>query len=183
MTMLTHHTYARIERERRFLLPGFPHGQPVVRTRRITDRYIEGTNLRLREQMDECNPPVFKLTQKIPARDSAAQQGYITTMHLDRDTHERLSELSAKVLVKVRCSVPPLGIDVFDGVLKGLVLAEAEFDSAAEAEAFTIPDFIVHEVSDDARFTGGLLVHASRRDLETWLSDYGIRLCRASTWP
>jgi hypothetical protein len=62
------------------------------------------------------------------------------------------------------------------GVLEGLVLAGAEFESAAEAETFKTPDFIVHEVSSDARFTGGLLVHASRRDLETWLSDYGLRL-------
>ena len=132
--------------------------------------------LRLREQEEKCSPPVFKLTQKIPAPASAAQQGYITTMYLDRDTHERLSQLSAKILAKVRYSVPPLGIDVFEGVLEGLVLAEAEFDSAAEAEAFAIPDFIVHEVSSDDRFTGGILVHASRRDLETWLSDYGLRL-------
>jgi len=65
---------------------------------RITDRYIEGTNLRLREQEDECSLPVFKLTQKIPAPASAAQQGYITTMYLDRDTHQRLSQLSANIL-------------------------------------------------------------------------------------
>ena len=176
MSMLTDHRYARIERERRFLLRDFPHGQLIVRTRRITDRYIQGTNLRLREQEDQDRPPVFKLTQKIPAPASAAQQGYITTMYLDRDTHERLSRLSAKVLAKVRYSVPPFGIDVFEGVLEGLVLAEAEFDSAAEADALTIPDFIAHEVSSDVRFTGGLLVHAARQDVETWLSDYGLRL-------
>jgi hypothetical protein len=58
--------------------------------RRITDRYIEGMNLRLREQKDHDSPPVFKLTQKIPAPASATQQGYITTMHLDCDAHERL---------------------------------------------------------------------------------------------
>ena len=55
-------------------------------------------------------------------------------------------------------------------------MAEAEFESAAEAEAFKIPDFIVDEVSRDARFTGGLLVHASCQDPETWLSDYGLKL-------
>jgi CYTH domain-containing protein len=181
MSMLMHHRYARIERERRFLLRGRPFaqpsvGRPSVRVRRITDRYIEGTNLRLREQKDESGPPAFKLTQKIPAPGSAAQQGYITTMYLDRDTHERLSQLSAKVLAKTRYSVPPFGIDVFEGVLEGLVLAEAEFDSEAEADALAIPDFIAHEVSSDARFTGGYLVHASRRDLETWLSDYGLVL-------
>ena len=64
---MKHHRYARVEHERRFLLCDFPHGQPIVRIRRITDRYIEGTNLRLREQEDECSLPVFKLTQKIPA--------------------------------------------------------------------------------------------------------------------
>ena len=176
MRMLTHYRYARIERERRFLLGDFPHGQPIVRMRRIKDRYIEGTNLRLREQKDDGSPPVFKLTQKIPAPASAAQQGYITTMYLDGDAHERLSQLSAKVLAKLRYSVPPFGIDVFEGELDGLVLAEAEFDSPAEAAALKIPDFIAHEVSSDARFTGGYLVHASRRDLETWLSDYGLVL-------
>jgi CYTH domain-containing protein len=176
MSLLTHHRYARIERERRFLLRSFPHEQPIVRMRRITDRYIEGTNLRLREQKDEWSPPVFKLTQKIPAPANAAQQGYITTMYLDRDTHERLTQLSAKILAKVRYSVPPFGIDVFEGVLEGLILAEAEFDSAEAADALTIPDFIAHEVSNDARFTGGLLVRASRRNIEIWLSDYGLRL-------
>ena len=174
--MLTNHKYARIERERRFLLRGFPHGQTIVRMRRITDRYIEGTNLRLREQRDDGSPPVFKLTQKIPAPASAAQQGYITTMYLDGDAHERLSQLSAKVLAKLRYSVPPFGIDVFEGELDGLVLAEAEFDSAAQAATLKIPDFIAHEVSTDSRFTGGLLAHASRQDLETWLSDYGLTI-------
>jgi CYTH domain-containing protein len=144
--------------------------------RRIKDRYIEGTNLRLREQKDQDSPPVFKLTQKIPAPASVAQQGYITTMYLDCDAHERLSQLSAKVLVKVRYSVPPFGIDVFEGELEGLVLAEAEFDSAAEAAPLTIPEFIAHEVSTDSRFTGGFLVRASRQDVETWLSDYGLTM-------
>ncbi|MGP0076379.1 MAG: hypothetical protein ACLPWF_31070 [Bryobacteraceae bacterium] len=39
--------YARIERERRFLLDRFPVAASVVGIRRITDRYIDGTGLRL----------------------------------------------------------------------------------------------------------------------------------------
>lgn len=58
------HKYARIERERRFLLDRFPSAD-VVRIRHITDRYIDGTCLRLREQTDDSGPAVFKLTQKI----------------------------------------------------------------------------------------------------------------------
>jgi CYTH domain-containing protein len=174
--MTPRHKYARIERERRFLLRGLPQGQRIVRVRRITDRYIEATNLRLRDLNEEGRPAVFKLTQKIPAPDGAAQQGYITTIYLDREAHQRFTQLPARVLTKVRYSVPPFGIDVFEGALNGLVLAEAEFESVADAAALTIPDFVVHEVTSDARFTGGSLAYASRLDLERWLAAYGIGL-------
>ena len=40
--------YARIERERRFLLAGPPPAAAVTARRRITDRYLPGTRLRLR---------------------------------------------------------------------------------------------------------------------------------------
>lgn len=41
------HKYARIGRERRFLLDRFPSGVNVARIRCITDRHIDGTTLRL----------------------------------------------------------------------------------------------------------------------------------------
>ena len=40
--------YARVERERRFLLAGPPRTSAVTASRRITDRYLPGTRLRLR---------------------------------------------------------------------------------------------------------------------------------------
>jgi hypothetical protein len=66
------HKYARIERERRFLLDRFPSAD-VMRIRHITDRYLDGTLLRLREQTDDAGPAIFKLTQKVPVRASGAQ--------------------------------------------------------------------------------------------------------------
>ena len=66
------HKYARIERERQFLVDRFPSGD-IVRTRHITDRYIDGTLLRLREQTDEGGEAIFKLTQKVPAAANGAQ--------------------------------------------------------------------------------------------------------------
>jgi hypothetical protein len=44
--MQREHKYAKIERERRCLLSQFPSNASVVRIRRITDRYIDGTALR-----------------------------------------------------------------------------------------------------------------------------------------
>ena len=168
------HKYARIERERRFLLDRFPSAD-VVRIRHITDRYIDGARLRLREQTDDRGPAIFKLTQKVPGRANGAQQGLITNIYLTEDEFRLLAQLPCKMLSKVRYSVPPFGVDVFEGALQGLRLAEAEFNSAAEAAALVVPDFILHEVTEDERFTGGQLVCASRPSVETWLAEYGMR--------
>jgi CYTH domain-containing protein len=168
--------YARIERERRFLLAQFPSNATVVRNRRITDNYIEGTTLRLREQSYNDGLTTFKLTQKLPGRGNGAQQGFITSMYLSQDEFHVLAQLPAGQLTKTRFSVPLFGIDVFDGPLQGLILAEAEFDSAAAAEALTVPSFANAEVSADDRFTGGQLVRASRQDVQRWLLDYGVAL-------
>jgi CYTH domain-containing protein len=174
--MLPEHKYGRIERERRFLLNQFPNQVTAVRVRRITDRYIDGTSLRLREQSEDDVPTMFKLTQKIPAQASGAQEGLVTTIYLTEDEFYVFAQLAAKSLRKTRYSVPPFSIDVFEGELEGLLLAEAEFDSAAEAEALTRPSFIFQEVTADTRFTGGQLVRASRSDIQAWLLEYGIRL-------
>jgi len=169
------HKYARIERERRFLLGRFPSAD-VVRIRHITDRYIDGTLLRLREQTDDDAPPMFKLTQKIRARANGAQQGLITSIYLTEGEFRLLAQLPGKMFSKVRYSVPPFGIDVFEGTLQGLRLAEAEFNSAAEADALVVPEFMLHEVTDDERFTGGQLVCAPRMNVEKWLAEYGMTL-------
>jgi CYTH domain-containing protein len=55
-------------------------------------------------------------------------------------------------------------------------MAEAEFNSAADADSRTLPPFILHEVTVDERFTGGRLVSVTRSSLETWLLEYGITL-------
>ena len=151
-------------------------GANVVHVRRIRDRYIEGTTLRLREMLDDGCPARFKLTQKLPARASGAQQGMITSMYLSESEFRMLAELPAKTLCKTRHSLPPFGIDVFEGTARGLILAEAEFDSAFEADALAVPSFIVREVSDNDRFTGGQLARTSRPELAAALLDYGIRL-------
>ena len=171
--MSSEHKYARVEWERRFLLARFPDKVQVTRTRRILDRYIEGTRLRLRHMSDH-DGEIFKLTQKLPVDTQGARQGLITTIYLSRDEFGVLHKLPAKTLTKTRHSVPPFGIDVFADALQGLVLAEAEFHSAEEAAALAAPPFAVSEVTDDSRFTGGRLVSAAQEDLRRWLSEYGI---------
>ena len=173
-----HPKHARIEFERRFLVDRFPDNAHVDAIRHIRDRYIEATALRLREQTDHNGPTLFKLTQKIAARAPGSQQGFITTIYIGEDEFRVLARLSGKELRKTRYSVPPFGIDVFEGGLQGLILAEAEFDSAAEAASLVLPAFIAHEVTDDDRFTGGRLVRASPGEIQKWLSEYRYGLGR-----
>jgi CYTH domain-containing protein len=167
--------YARIERERRFLLAGSPPPQAVTARRHITDRYLPGTRLRLRrvDHLDsgDC---VFKFTQKVPATRPGYIQGLITNTYLSAAEYDLLASLPAAVLSKTRLSVPPLSVDVFEPPLHGLVMADIEFSDENEAQTFIPPPAAVAEVTDDRRFTGGNLVHARRHDLLTWLADYGI---------
>lgn len=174
--MQTENKYAKPEWERRFLLRKFPTEAKIHRTRKIIDRYIVGTALRLRRQIDDEGGIAFKLTQKTPTARSAALQGMITTMYLEEQEFDVLAALRAKVLTKTRYSMPPLGIDVFDGALCGLILAEAEFNSSDEASALIVPSFVVHEVSSDRRFDGGSLATASRCQVETWVAEHGLTL-------
>ncbi|MFE7869619.1 hypothetical protein ACFUYE_04635 [Micromonospora humida] len=168
--------YARVERERRFLLAGPPPPATVTAGRRITDRYLDGTRLRLRRDESLASGACeLKLTQKVPAQRPGHVQGLITNMYLSPAEYELLARLPAATLGKTRLSVPPLGIDVFDPPLHGLVLAEAEFTTDEAAHSFLPPPQVVAEVTDDVRFTGGSLVHAHRDDLLSWLADYGIK--------
>ncbi|NES13851.1 hypothetical protein G3562_22630, partial [Micromonospora sp. PPF5-6] len=168
--------YARVERERRFLLAEPPLPAAVTASRHITDRYLAGTRLRLRRVENlpggACE---FKLTQKVPAQRPGHIQGMITNIYLSPAEYELFASLPAATLSKTRLSVPPLGIDVFDPPLHGLILAEAEFTTDEAARSFVPPPQIVAEVTDDPRFTGGSLVLAQRDDLLSWLADYGIK--------
>lgn len=166
--------YAKTEWERRFLLARFPIEASVVRVRRITDDYIENTNLRLREQSEGQNHTVFKLTQKLAEETGSARRELVTTIYVTREEFSVLTKLPARILQKTRFSVPPFGIDVFEGQLSGLVLAEAEFSSAAEASALVIPSFVEQEITNDHRFTGGSLVAASRSEIQHLLAEYKI---------
>ncbi|HEY2382373.1 MAG TPA: hypothetical protein VGK48_14440 [Terriglobia bacterium] len=146
--------YGRVERERRFLLRAVPEGK-FIRSRRITDRYLRGTRLRLREIVDPATTgTVYKLTQKIPA--TAATPPLVTTIYLTRAEYDALAALPADLLTKTRHSLPPFGIDVFDPPHAGLVLAEAEFDDDAAMRALSVPSGWI-EVTDDARYAGATL--------------------------
>ena len=149
--------YALVERERRFLLAAPPVGAPRRRVL-IEDRYLRGSRLRLRRMTDVDDPGsrvIYKFTQKIPT--DVGTPGLITTLYLSSAEYTALADLPADTLRKVRSSFPPLSVDTFEGPLHGLVLAEAEFETAADEATFRPPGGSIAEVTTDLRFTGGVL--------------------------
>jgi CYTH domain-containing protein len=172
--------YARVERERRFRRAGPPSASAVTDSRRITDRYLPGTRLRLRRvDHGDSHAQEFKFTQKVPAGQPGFVQGLITNTYLSAPEYDLLATLPADVLSKTRLILPPLSVDVFDPPLHGLVMADVEFSTDDEARSFVPPPAVVAEVTDDPRFTGGRLVRARRHELLAWLGDYGIEARQA----
>ena len=56
----------------------------------------------------------------------------------------------------------------------GLVLAEAEFETATEEAAFEPPPDAIADVTTDIRFTGGSLAKMSRGETVELLKTFGI---------
>jgi CYTH domain-containing protein len=166
--------YARPERERRFLLARKPPGA-AHRTTRIVDRYLSGTRVRLRQMIETQGASTgtyYKLTQKVPAHDGGP--GLLSTIYLNATEYALLATLPAELLCKTRHSVPPFGVDEFEGPLSGLFIAEAEFDDDVTMNAFNPPSWIVAEVTLDSRFTGGRLITTRSEDLAGLLSSFGL---------
>jgi hypothetical protein len=166
--------YARVERERRFLLARAPDG-PCVRRAAITDLYVTNTRLRLRRAVETTaggSTTSRKFTQKIPG--PGGGPGLITTMYLDEAEHTVLSALPGSGLTKTRYSVPPYGVDVFTGNLAGLLMAEIEFENAEEEKQFQIPPDVIAEVTADPRLSGGRLALTKRNELVSLLADFGL---------
>src|SRR5215475_15890735 len=127
--------YARIERERRYLLQDLPEGLTRADHHlQITDNYITGTRLRLRKVRDpKTNKWIVKLTQKFAPDANDLSRAIITNTYLNATEAETLSIFEANEIRKNRYYFHHDGrkfsIDMFLGDLFGLVLAETGFDT------------------------------------------------------
>jgi CYTH domain-containing protein len=139
--------YARLEDECRFLVGAVPDG--ATSPRRIEDRYVTGTRLRLRRVTDDRGS-VLKLGHKRRCDEGRPSPVWHTTVYLDDAEYATLAALEACTLEKRRWTHPGGGsVDEFLGALAGLVLVEGDrpFELASPAI----------EVTADERFCGGAL--------------------------
>ena len=164
--------YERVERERRYLLRELPPNLQVNdRHAQITDNYITNTRMRLRKvRWPLTNEWTLKLTQKhAPGTLPDFSRTLITSIYLNEYEYEVFSVFEANELRKNRYPYEHEGrkysVDVFLGALKGLILAETDFDTDEEMDAFPPPPFASLDVTHDELFTGGRLVYLTIDEL------------------
>jgi len=178
--------YARVERERRFLLNDLPEG--VVRTDlhvQITDNYITGTRLRIRKVRDpKTNKWTVKFTQKFAPDPGDLSRTIITNTYLTALEANTLSVFEANEIRKNRYYFDFEGrrfsIDMFLGDLLGLVLAETGFETDEEMRAFQAPSFALADVTNNEIFTGGRLCELTFADIRKEAQRLGLVNVQAS---
>jgi len=161
--------YACLELERRYLLHRPPDGLLERGAgAAIIDHYLEDTRLRLRHMRLASGEQVFKFTQKYQDTHQDETQTTITNLYLSEAEYRRLAHLGGKKLVKTRFRYTyqgrEYGIDVFEGELAGLILAETECASREEVQRLSKPDFALEDVTADPFFKGGNLVNLTNQD-------------------
>ena len=179
-TIVPESKYARVERERRYLLQDLPAGLTRADHHlQITDNYITGTRLRIRKVRDpKTNKWIVKFTQKFAPNPEDLSRTIITNTYLNATEAETLSIFEANEIRKNRYRFEFEGrkfsIDMFLGDLFGLVLAEVSFETDEELDSFPKPPFAIADVTNNEIFTGGKLSELTFEDIRNEIMKSGI---------
>jgi CYTH domain-containing protein len=179
-TIVPESKYARIERERRYLLRDLPDGMTRADPHlQITDNYITGSRLRLRKVRDpRTNKWTVKFTQKYAPNPNDLSRTIITNIYLNALEAEILSVFDTNEIRKNRYPWEFDGrnfaIDMFLGDLFGLVLAEVSFESDEELDNFHKPSFALADVTNELLFSGGRLSELTFSEVRAEISERGL---------
>ena len=142
-----------MEIERKFLvgelpqLDGYSHSEivqgyvsfsPEIRVRKLDDKYYrteKGEGMIIREENE---------------------------WEIDKETAEKMfKEVKTNLIEKTRYYIPynkyVIELDIYKGIFKGLIVAEVEFESMEEAQAFTPPDWFIEDISEKREYRNKIL--------------------------
>lgn len=150
--------YGKYEYERTYLLESnFLRDKKIKGIKKIRDKYIKGTRLRLREVI-ENKETKYKLTQKERLR--PAKQGVlkINTLYLTKAEFDKINILEGFEIEKERFMIQidqiRIGIDRIKLNKKSLFIAEVEFDTELEMNAFSMPLNNIVEITGEQKYSG-----------------------------
>lgn len=156
--------YSQLERERKFLLHSLPRDSLPEQFRLIEDKYFPDTRMRLRKISRAGEILELKLSQKFADPNHHGEVRVMTNVYLSEKEFLLFDQLPGQLLKKRRYSysfqAQQYALDVFEGCLSTLILAEIEFGDADIPHA--LPAFASKDVTDDSFFSGGYLATLSR---------------------
>jgi CYTH domain-containing protein len=180
-TVVPESKYARMERERRYLLRDLPEGMTRADPHlQITDNYMTGSRLRLRKVREpRTNKWTVKLTQKFVLNPKELSRTIITNTYLNALEAEVLSSVfNSNEIRKNRYPFEfegrKFGVDMFLGDLFGLVLAEVDFETDEELDNFPQPPFALADVTNEPLFSGGKLCELTFSDVRAEIARRGL---------
>ena len=179
-TIVPESGYARVERERRYLLRDLPEGMTRADPHlQITDNYITGTRLRLRKVREpRSNKWTVKFTQKYAPDPNDLSRTIITNTYLNALEAEVFAIFNTN---EIRKNCYPFefegrkfSVDMFLGDLFGLVLAEAGFETDEELDNFPKPPFALADVTNEPLFSGSRLCELTFSDVRAEIAERGL---------
>ena len=179
-TIVPESRYARVERERRYLLRDLPEGMTRADPHlQITDNYITSTRLRIRKVREpRSNKWTVKFTQKFAPDPDDLSRTIITNTYLNALEAEVFASYNTNEIRKNRYSFEFEGrkfsVDMFLGDLFGLVLAEVSFETDEELDNFAKPPFALLDITNDPLFTGGRLCELTFSDVRAAIAERGL---------
>lgn len=165
------------EIEKTYLLRYIPDGLLSSPKKEISDHYFclnqEKPSLKLRKKENK-----YRLYKK-----NRLEKSYLRhqeeTINLTTREAKELLKLPNKSIVKTRYYYSyndiELEIDLFLGELRGLTLADFEFNSEEESKAFTAPDFCLADVTEEVYIFGRVIAGMKYEEVEKYLRKYDYK--------
>lgn len=159
----------KMEIERKYLIDfkKLPADYQTAPCREMEQGYLcTGPVVRIRKE-----DSVFYLTYKSPGL--LQREEY--NLPLTRDAYEHLlPKCDGNIISKTRYRIPfgtyTIELDIFHGLFKGLLLAEVEFPSVEEADAFVPPEWFGEDVTFSSKYHNSSM---SEADVSTIRQNYG----------
>lgn len=163
-----------VEIERKYLVKRIPDNIESFSKLKIEQGYLcRNPVLRIRKSNEDYYL-TYKARNKCKAKsENMAKNSSISAtgaivreeveLPLSKEAYDTLKgKIEGNMVYKTRCLIPIHGgltaeLDIFDGLLKGLMLVEVEFANVEEANRFLPPAWFGKDVSGDKRYSNSYM--------------------------
>ena len=143
-----------MEIERKFLVKEVPEHLDIYPYRHLEQGYLcTGPVVRIRKDNDK-----YELTYK--SKGMMVREEY--NLPLTKESYEHLkAKVDGRIITKKRYMIPyenyTIELDIFEGDLAPLILAEVEFPTEEDANNFTPPEWFAEDVTFSALYHNSFL--------------------------